>query len=222
MPSPCALSLPRLVSSSPTWQLTTPHLPRSSRRTLDTHLAIGLAHLDPPTHHLRALRLLDTLLISSPTNAPAVHLLKARAYVLQYSEKWLEAVKAWDLVLASSSTSSSSVDTSTTDDDRTAVIGERAWCLFSAGQLDGAREGLEEVVRGLEARKVVRDEERGEQEKARSKAGVERADVVEEGETLGEAEERAQAWWRLGQCLWALRGTHTHWLPDVVMLRGGF
>ncbi|KAK4701573.1 superkiller protein 3, partial [Phenoliferia sp. Uapishka_3] len=167
-----------------------------SRRTLDSHLAISLVHLDPPNHHLRALRLLDSLLSTSP--GPEIPLLTAKAYVLQYAEKWLLAVAAWDQVLSSSPTTSSA---------ETEVKAERSWCLFNAGELESAHQAMLEVVETLEARKAVRDEEKKVKEKARSKAGLERGEGVEEGETTSEALERATAHWRLGQCLWELGET---------------
>lgn len=77
----------------------------------------------------------------------------------------------------------------------------------------------------LEKRKEVRDEERKGREKARSKAGIERGEGVEEGETTVEALERATAWWRLGQCLWELGGEFLFCFgPGVwveLTLRGG-
>ncbi|KAL8292821.1 hypothetical protein RQP46_000515 [Phenoliferia psychrophenolica] len=168
-----------------------------SRRTLDSHLAISLVHLDPPNHHLRALRLLDTLLSSAPSS-PEIPLLTAKAYVLQYAEKWALAVKAWDAVLAAS------VEPTTAELE---VKAERSWCIFNAGELEVAHESMKEVVDALQARKAVRDEEKKVKEKARSKAGIERGEGVEEGETTAEALERATAWWRLGQCLWELGET---------------
>jgi superkiller protein 3 len=103
----------------------------------------------------------------------------------------------WDQVLASSLADS---------DAQNEALGERAWSLFSAGEMEQAREGLQEVVDAMEDRKKVRAEEQKAKEKARSKAGVERGKGVEEGETSVEAEERAKSWYRLGECLWALGG----------------
>ncbi|KAM0752109.1 TPR-like protein [Meredithblackwellia eburnea MCA 4105] len=167
-----------------------------SRRTLESHLAISLVHFNPPVHHLRALRLLESLL--APPNKPAIPLLSAKAYVLQHSEKWVQAVDAWDAVIAASG---SSVEPSLE------VQEERSWCLYNAGELETAREALKDVVRELEKRKQVRDEERKAKEIARSKAGQERGEGVEEGETSVETLERATAWWRLGKCLWDLGET---------------
>lgn len=169
----------------------------SSRRTLETVLGVGLAYLDPPTHHLRSLRLLDNLI--SSVAAPTAQLLTAKAFVLQSSGSYLPAVDLYDTILALPS--DIPVDL---DDAWIAAMGERAWCLFNAGELDRARVGLSEVVSLLEARKDRRDEHEREAHKARSKAGLERGAGVDEGETAGEKEERARAWWRLGQCYWQL------------------
>lgn len=117
--------------------------------------------------------------------------------MLQYAEKWTQAVTAWDAVLCASPEASAA---------DTEVKAERSWCLFHAGELEVAHEAMKDVVEVLEARKIVRDEEKKAKEKARSKAGIERGEGVEEGETTPEALERATAWWRLGQCLWELGG----------------
>ncbi|BGP48364.1 Superkiller protein 3 [Rhodotorula kratochvilovae] len=182
-------------------------LPRS-RRTLDTHLALSLVYNAPPTHHLRALRLLEHLLAtpppppSSPALPPRPHpdpsLLIAKAHVLQSSEgKQAAALKVWDAVLALPAGA-------LPPDALTQAKGERAWALHLAGQSDEARTQLEEVVAALEERKKGRDKEREEKEKWRSKRGVEKPEGVEEGEQPEEAEERAKAWWRMGECLWKL------------------
>lgn len=84
--------------------------------------------------------------------------------------------------------------------------GDRAWSLYKAGRKEEARDGLSAVVREYSARKTTRDEERKEKEKVRSKAGLERPEGLEEGETAVEAGQRAEAWWRLGECLWDLGG----------------
>ncbi|GAA5824943.1 hypothetical protein JCM3770_006714 [Rhodotorula araucariae] len=182
-------------------------LPRS-RRMLDTHLALSLVYNAPPTHHLRALRLLEHMLAapppppSSPALSPRPHpdptLLMAKAHVLQSSDgKQAAALKVWDQVLALSAGA-------LPHDALRQAKGERAWALHLAGQSDEARVQLEEVVGALEERKKGRDKEREEKEKYRSKKGLEKPDGVEEGEQPEEAEERAKAWWRLGECLWKL------------------
>ncbi|GAA5887775.1 hypothetical protein JCM5296_001762 [Sporobolomyces johnsonii] len=181
-------------------------LPRS-KRTLESHLAIALVHHEPPTHHLRALRLLDSLLSTppsppiSPSAAPSSHpdpeLLIAKARVLQSSEKYPAALKVWDEVLALPASTLS-------PDALTDAKGERAWALHLAGSSEDARPQLEEVVKALEERKVVRDKEAEEKERYRSKRGLERPEGVEEGEQERERDERAQAWWRLGECVWTL------------------
>ena len=119
--------------------------------------------------------------------------------MLQSSGSHLQAVGLYDTILALPS--DLPVDL---DDSWIAAMGERAWCLFNAGELDRARVGLSEVVSLLVTRKDRKDEQEREAHKARSKAGLERGVGVEEGETSVEKEERARAWWRLGQCYWQL------------------
>ena len=165
-----------------------------SRVTLDRHLSIALVHHNPPTNHLRALRLIESLLSSATVDTS---LLTAKAYVLQSSEQWDKSIAVWDAVLASSD-----LDESV----RLEVQGERGWCLFEAGSFAAAVEGINAVVEAFEARKVVRDEEMKVKQKIRSKAGIELEEGVQEGETTNESEQRAKAWWRLGKCLWELGG----------------
>ncbi|KAJ8294040.1 Superkiller protein 3 [Rhodotorula toruloides] len=84
-------------------------LPRT-RRALETSLALSLVHHEPPTHHLRALRLVESLLGTAPPppsspGAPAVphpdpELLFAKAIVLQTSDKQAAALKVWDEIIA--------------------------------------------------------------------------------------------------------------------------
>ncbi|GAA5983112.1 hypothetical protein JCM10908_000160 [Rhodotorula pacifica] len=185
-------------------------LPRS-RRILDIYLALALVHHEPPTHHLRALRLLETLLASTPPNPahpssptppnPDARLLIAKATVLQASDgKQAAALKVWDQVLALP-------DSSLSSQQRIFAEGERAWALHLAGQDEEALVPLEAVVQAYEERKTARDKEREEIEKYRSKNGIEKAEGIEEGETEHERTERARAWWRYGECLATSRAT---------------
>ncbi|GAA6008264.1 hypothetical protein JCM11491_001948 [Sporobolomyces phaffii] len=177
-----------------------------SKRALESHLAVALVNYNPPSHHLRALRLLDSLLAnappppftadSPPTPYPDPTILFAKARVLQSSEKFGAAIKAWDQVLTLDPSSSPISDAEITE-----AKGERSWALHLSGKSEEAREMLQEVVKAFEERKVMRDKEREETEKYRSKKGIERPEGVEEGEREAEQEERAQAWWRLGECL---------------------
>ncbi|GAA5985800.1 hypothetical protein JCM11641_006210 [Rhodosporidiobolus odoratus] len=177
----------------------------SSRRTLETHLALALVYNVPPTHHLRALRLLESLLAAPPlastTASAASHLnpeiLTAKAFVLQSSEKYAAALKVWDQLLGLPSGALSS-------DALTQTKSERAWALHLSGESKQAIEELRGVVEKLEDRKVRREKEREEKEKWRSKKGLEKPEGVEEGEREEEREERAKGWWRLGECLWKL------------------
>ncbi|SGY22813.1 BQ5605_C019g08861 [Microbotryum silenes-dioicae] len=169
----------------------------SSRTTLETHLAIALVHHSSPTHHVKALRLLDSLLGRAKQNGAVVlsDLLVAKALVYQSSEKWLEAVDLWNQVLSFSTL---------TENVRITAQSERGWSLFNAKQFDAARVGLHDAVIALEARYQLRLEQQRRNETARSKAGVEKPPGLEEGESSREAEERAKALWRLGECDWVL------------------
>lgn len=166
--------------------------PKRSRRTLESHLAIALVQLAPPTHHLHALRLLESLLHVGVTS----ELLTAKAYVYQAAEKWLDAINVWDQILTASQLS---------DERRLEAKGERAWCLVKTEAFESAETNLLEVVEALELLKQQRDVEKATKEKARSKAGIERAEGAQEGETTVESYTRARAWWRLGICRWESR-----------------
>ncbi|KAM0791144.1 hypothetical protein ACM66B_005630 [Microbotryomycetes sp. NB124-2] len=172
-------------------------LPKS-RRTLESHLAVGLVYHESPDHHLRALRMLESLLVQGET----VSLLVAKAFVMQSSEKWDEAISTWTRVL-------SLVDKDdSVKSDSSIVIeaqSERGWSLYNVGQYQQAKDSLDQVVDKLEQRKQVRDQEQRKRENARSKAGLTKDENVEEGETRDEALERAKAWYRVGMCLWEQR-----------------
>ncbi|GEM07171.1 antiviral protein SKI3 [Rhodotorula toruloides] len=181
-------------------------LPRT-RRALETSLAFGLVHHDPPTRHLRALRLIENLLATPPPppSSPSVpvlahpdpELLFSKAIVLQTSEKQAAAIQVWDQILALPADSLSA-------DKLIKAKCERAWSTHLAGSSEDALPQLEEVVASLEERRTIRDTEREEREKYRSKRSLEKPVGVEEGEQPEERQERATAWWRLGECLWKL------------------
>lgn len=177
------------------------------KRNLNTHLAVSLVHLDPPSHHLQALRLLDGLLLELPREK---RLWDAKARVLQAGEDYKKAVEAWDKVIALTPAMQEGDEDEVTSLASNEVLGERSWCLFNLGDefFMDARKGLESVVQVLEKRKVKRDEEQRASEKKRSKEGIEKPEGVEEGEREEEKEERALAWWRLGSCVWELGGRH--------------
>lgn len=177
---------------------------------LEIFLALALVYYEPPTHHLRALRLLESLIASSPPEpahpaSPALphpdpRLLIAKAIVLQAAEgKQAAALKVWDQIL-------DLPESILSPHQRTYAEGERAWALCLAERNDEALGPLERVVQAYEERKVARDKEREETEKYRSKNGIEKAEGVEEGETEAERTERARAWWRLGECHRSFQG----------------
>lgn len=178
-----------------------------SRRTLESQLAIALVYLNPPANHLRAFRYLTSLLSTSDVDTAStiknIPLLSAKAYVLQASEKFADAVEVWNLIL-----SCFSLDTIPISEElEIEVQSERSWSLYHLKELDDAEVGLLKVVTMCEERKARREEERIEKEKIRSKGGIEKP-KGDEGETEKERDERAKNWWRFGQCLWDLGGMY--------------
>ncbi|BGP08127.1 Superkiller protein 3 [Rhodotorula toruloides] len=131
-------------------------LPRT-RRALETSLALSLVHHEPPTHHLRALRLVESLLGTAPPppsspGAPAVphpdpELLFAKAIVLQTSDKQAAALKVWDQIIA---LPPASLDADTLVKAKC----EQAWSTHLAGSSEDALPQLEEVVASFEERKT--------------------------------------------------------------------
>ncbi|KAL7337042.1 hypothetical protein BJY59DRAFT_705069, partial [Rhodotorula toruloides] len=148
-------------------------LPRT-RRALETSLALSLVHHEPPTHHLRALRLVESLLGTAPPppsspGAPAVphpdpELLFAKAIVLQSSDKQAAALKVWDQIIA---LPPASLDADTLVKAKC----EQAWSTHLAGSSEDALPQLEEVVASFEERKTRRDKEREEKEAWPEEAG---------------------------------------------------
>ncbi|KAK4048297.1 Superkiller protein 3 [Microbotryomycetes sp. JL201] len=172
-------------------------LPRS-HRALESQLAIGLVHHESPDHHLRALRMLESLL----TQGKTVPLLVAKAFIMQSSERWTEAISTWTKVL-----SLADKDDKISADSALVIEAqsERGWSLYNDGQYRQAKDSLDQVVDKLEQRERARDQEQKQKEIARSKAGLAKDEAVEEGETRNEALERAKAWYRVGMCLWEQR-----------------
>ncbi|KAK4051115.1 Superkiller protein 3 [Microbotryomycetes sp. JL221] len=160
----------------------------SSRQEFETRLAIALVYHESPNHHLRALRMLETLLTSDDED---IELLIAKTFVLQSSEQWNLAIKTWDKVL-NLFDNVQNVSDSTIQNKLLQATSERGWSLYNNGQFIEATQALETVVEQLEQRKKQRDEEQRKKENARSKIGATKEQGVEEGETSQEAQERAR------------------------------
>ena len=91
-------------------------------------------HLDPPSHHVRALRLLEPLLRQSPDNLDC---LMAKAYIYQRSERWQDAFDLFNRVY------------SITSDDalKFEALKEESWSLGNIeGRADEALDELHEVA----------------------------------------------------------------------------
>lgn len=168
-----------------------------SHTTLSTHLAIALVHWEVPSHHLRALRLLDSLI--SANAAPSAPLLVAQAYLFQHAAKWDAANAVWQRCLELSLPSALTLE----------VQGEAAWCTVNSGDLLVGHELLLAVVASLEALQAGREEEKLARNKLRALQLESKLEGVAEGETLSESFNRARAWWRVGICRQKLAGELT-------------
>lgn len=95
---------------------------------------MALTHLNPPSQHTRALRLLDGLLRQSPND---LRCLLARAYIYEYAERWQEAYDHFERV-----------HNETLDDAvKFETRAEKAWCLGNVpSQAESALEELHQVA----------------------------------------------------------------------------
>ena len=105
---------------------------------LETVLAISLVHLNPPTHHIRAQRLLDNLLSRSSNNFPC---LIARAYIYEHNRNWSKAFLLFSEVYGGA----------TEDTMRFEARAERVWCMGNiGGRITEALTELHEVATAMD------------------------------------------------------------------------
>jgi len=109
------------------------------KRRLTIHLACALTYENPPVHHLRATRYLDTILSDEPNNG---HVLMAKACVLRHSKHWELANQFYSRALQASP--------HLTPLERLEVQSEKAWCLFEIGSISLAVQNLEQIIEGCE------------------------------------------------------------------------
>ena len=108
-------------------------------------LGTSLVHYYPPKHHLRALGILDDVLLNDEVNVPS---LMGRAYILQASRDWNAAAQLFLRVYELLS-----------DDVNEGLRAreEQAWCALHQGREDEAADALEavsEVLDNLEGREM--------------------------------------------------------------------
>ena len=143
-------------------------LPAHSLRTLlETDLAVSLTHHDSPRHHVRALRLADTVLQRKPAELRCI---LSKAYNFESSERWQEAYELFQRV------ESEDTEPRVQFEARR----EKAWCLGNV--TDRAQDALDELYEVA----TLMDQD----------AEIERV-------------QKAQAWWRCGQCSWKMDSEST-------------
>ncbi|WRT67666.1 uncharacterized protein IL334_004638 [Kwoniella shivajii] len=124
------------------------------RASLETNLGMALVPYFSPKHHPRAIRLLDGVLKSYPSNAEARF---ARAQIHQAAGKWAYARKEFQTLL----------DSGGDEKDVVSSKEELGWCFVNEGELEKGREVLEEVVEIRDARK---EEQEGKDDEAFARA----------------------------------------------------
>ncbi|OJT10137.1 Superkiller protein 3 [Trametes pubescens] len=101
-------------------------------------LATSLVHWFPPKNHIRALRIIDDILLEDPDCVPA---LMGRGFILQYAKRWEEAAEFFSKV----------VKLQPEDFDQASrAKEERAWCLAMCGRLQESADEMREVIDALE------------------------------------------------------------------------
>ncbi|GAA97836.1 uncharacterized protein L969DRAFT_96178 [Mixia osmundae IAM 14324] len=103
----------------------------------ERQMALAYVEYDAPKHHVRALRLLDPLLLTRPDDAECLF---ARATIRAASEEWKDAEKSFTAVLASSSASNSL---------QAQAKEEQAWCRVNQSDFTTGLQGLETALSGI-------------------------------------------------------------------------
>jgi superkiller protein 3 len=102
------------------------------------HLATAFVHLNPPKHHQRARRILDTVLAKSPDD---VTCLMGKGYVLENAGRWEEAVGFFNRVLKQDNLP---------EMKRIEAREERAWGLVKSTRLEEGEDELRHVISSRE------------------------------------------------------------------------
>ncbi|KAK7692824.1 hypothetical protein QCA50_004459 [Cerrena zonata] len=107
-------------------------------KAFNVTLGTSLVHLFPPKHHVRALGIIDEVLLQDPQN---IRCLMGRAYILQFAQKWTQAA---DLFSEVARLLPEDVDNGLRAKE------EFAWCNVEAGDADSGSTGLKEVLELLD------------------------------------------------------------------------
>ncbi|PWN39848.1 TPR-like protein [Ceraceosorus guamensis] len=148
----------------------------SIRRSLESTLAAALSRLHPPQHHARALRLLDGVLAGDAENADAMI---AKAFIDETALRWDDAKELYGQVEAIARKAPEVSPLSFSSHPGIEAKGGMAWCDVRAGRFNDGRQALDGLLNTIDG---------------------------DDGSLQLSSEERAQAWWRLGYCLWQMGG----------------
>ncbi|KAJ3849717.1 superkiller protein 3 [Lentinula lateritia] len=116
------------------------------RLAFQATLATSLIHLYPPKHHLRALQLVDEILLVSPENIAAI---MGKGYILEASHEWGKAAENFAKVFELLGTE---------HDEGLRAQEEYAWCISRTGDVQGGIDSLQNVLHslnGLEGEKII-------------------------------------------------------------------
>ncbi|EAL21087.1 hypothetical protein CNBD4630 [Cryptococcus deneoformans B-3501A] len=103
------------------------------RADLDTVLGVALVPHYPPKHHVRAARILETVLKIHPTNNEARF---ARAQIYETAGQWSDARHHFEKIVQDGGSEKERLDSKE----------EVGWCLANEGKLEEGRDILEEVI----------------------------------------------------------------------------
>lgn len=120
------------------------------RAVFDVYLGTGLVYYFPPTHHPRALSLLEGVLELDPDATPC---LMGRGSILQARGQWAEARADFQRVFDLEAPQQEADGDPTTLSEEAIKAGEQVgWCLVKEGQPVEGRDALERIAAALESR----------------------------------------------------------------------
>lgn len=96
-------------------------------------MGVALVPYYPPKHHVRAARILETVLKNRPTNNEARF---ARAQIYETAGQWSDARQHFEKIVQDGLNEKQRLDSKE----------EVGWCLVNEGKLEEGRDMLEEVI----------------------------------------------------------------------------